>query len=127
VWGLYRRCVVEYFKTIEEVLAAKCSQTQRRCYTSDDGFFVAEDWLVKQFAQEGTIVIDLSPYEVVSRACDWGIMRTGGVASTFYGTRHEVIEHVRFINATDDSGSSEIVTKGMTLEESIKWLAEVTR
>jgi hypothetical protein len=58
---------------------------------------------------------------------DWGIIRTGGIASTFYGTREAAEEHVRNLNETDEQGSSEIITVGMTLKESIEWLDEVTR
>jgi hypothetical protein len=58
---------------------------------------------------------------------DWGIMHSGGCASTFYGTREEAKEHVRNMNATDDQGSSEVITDGMTLKESIAWLDEVPR
>jgi hypothetical protein len=53
---------------------------------------------------------------------DWGILRTGHVASTFHGTRAEAEEHVRRLNSTDEQGSSEVVTVGMTLEQSMDWL-----
>jgi hypothetical protein len=56
---------------------------------------------------------------------DWGILRTGHVASTFHGTRAEAEEHVRSLNSTDEQGSSEVVTVGMTLEQSMDWLANM--
>jgi hypothetical protein len=58
------------------------------------------------------------------RAQDWGIMRTGGIASTFRGTRAEAEEHVNHLNETDEQGSSEIITVGMTRDEAFDWIAE---
>jgi hypothetical protein len=57
------------------------------------------------------------------RAQDWGILRTGGVASTFRGTRAEAEEHIRRLNETDEQGSSEIITVGMTRDEAFDWIA----
>lgn len=55
---------------------------------------------------------------------DWGIMRTGGVFSTFYGTREEALLHVRTLNESDEHGSSEIVTDGMSREQAIEWMVD---
>jgi hypothetical protein len=58
---------------------------------------------------------------------EWGIMRTGGVFSTVFGTHEEAVAYVNALNETDEQGSSEIITTGMTPEEASAWLAEVTR
>jgi hypothetical protein len=58
---------------------------------------------------------------------EWGIVRTGGVFSTFFGWYEDAVAHVKALNATDEQGSSEIVTKGMTPDEASVWLAEMTR
>jgi hypothetical protein len=115
---------MEWYKTIEEMFAAKVGPHHRRCYSDVEGFFVAEGWLVLQMLEEGVTVAELKMVEA-ELAQDWGIIRTGGVASTFRGTKQAAIEHVRYLNATDEQGSSEIVTKGMSREEASVWLAEM--
>jgi hypothetical protein len=116
---------MDYFNNIDEVLKAQCRPTQRRCYTASDGYFIAEGWQVKAFAEAGEVVIDLSPYEVVEKAQDWGILRTCGVASVFYGTRVQAICHVREMNINDVGGASDIVTRGMSPEEARQWLEDM--
>jgi hypothetical protein len=113
---------MHWYKTIEDVLKARCGQNERRFYTTEEGYFVAEGWIAKRMAEEGVNVIELAPYEVVQMAQDWGILRTCGVASVFHGTRAQAICHARELNSTDDSGASEIVTRGMSKEAAMEWL-----
>jgi hypothetical protein len=117
---------MEWYKTMDEMFAAKCGVGQMRCYSENEGFFIAESYVVFQMVEEGVKVAELKMVEA-ELAQDWGIIRTGGVASTFHGTKQAAIEHVRYMNATDAQGSSEIVTKGMSRAEASVWLAEMTR
>jgi hypothetical protein len=55
----------------------------------------------------------------------WGIMRTGHIYESFYGTRAEAEEYVRRENAAEGSDYSEILTKGMTLEEFYQWFEDM--
>jgi hypothetical protein len=54
----------------------------------------------------------------------WGIVTTGHVYETFYGTQEEALAHVRKLNDTEGNGFSEIITGGMTEEEEWDWLIE---
>jgi hypothetical protein len=62
---------------------------------------------------------------IAELAQDWGLLRTGGVASVFHGTHAQVTEHVRHLNATDEQGSTDIMTKGMTPQAASEWLADM--
>jgi hypothetical protein len=120
---------MEWYDSIEQLMNATIGPNQERYYSKVEGFFVAEKWVVHVMAEEGREVFKIFAEKVTvpELACDWGIMRTGGVAESFHGTKSAAIEHVRYLNATDEQGSSEIVTHGMTSEEASAWLAEMTR
>ena len=117
---------MEWYKTMADMFAAKCGQNQMRCFSANEGFFIADSYVVFRMVEEGDKVAELKRVEA-ELAREWGILRTGGVASTFHGTNVSAIEHVRYMNATDEQGSYEIVTKGMSREEASVWLAEMTR
>jgi hypothetical protein len=55
----------------------------------------------------------------------WGIVTTGHVYSFFFGTKQAAEEYIRSENAKDDNGYSEIITGGMTREESYDWLDDM--
>ena len=55
----------------------------------------------------------------------WGIIRSHGRAKyTFEGSKEEVGQYVANENKADDTGSSEVVTVGMTVDEANEWLSE---
>jgi hypothetical protein len=57
----------------------------------------------------------------------YGLYRTGGVASIFHGTKPEVDAHVNDMNATDDTGTTEVLTSAMNQKEAAEWFDEVPR
>jgi len=117
---------MEWYNTMQEMFEAKISVCQKRYFCMTEGYFVAESWIALQMVSDGESVAELTMVKA-ELAQDWGILRTGGVASTFRGTEQAAREHVRYLNATDEQGSTEIVTNGMTPAESLNWLIEVAR
>jgi hypothetical protein len=57
----------------------------------------------------------------------YGLLRTGGVSSIVLGTMAEVDAYVNDMNATDEQGTTEVVTSAMNAKEATDWLDEVTR
>ena len=115
---------MEWYKTMNEVLAALLGTGQRRYYSPTEGYFVAEEWIVCRIAEE-ELVVELTLLDE-ERAKEWGIRRSGGGASTFHGTKAAAIEHVRYMNSSDDQGTYEIITCGMSPKEAIGWLDAMT-
>jgi hypothetical protein len=55
----------------------------------------------------------------------WGIIRSPGhVKSTFEGSKEDVGQYLANENNADNTGSSEVITVGMTEDEANEWISE---